>query len=103
MVGSDTNPYLAIAACLASGLYGIKKKLKLNIDPTKGSGYADTKNGTLPRTLAEATAAMKKSDIPEKLFGKEFVNHFIGTREWEWRQFNKVVTDWELKRYFEII
>jgi glutamine synthetase len=37
------------------------------------------------------------------LFGDAFVNHFTRTREWEWRQFASQVTDWELKRYFEII
>jgi glutamine synthetase len=46
---------------------------------------------------------MKESPIAKELFGNEFVNHYTGTREWEWRQFSKVVTDWELKRYFEII
>jgi glutamine synthetase len=46
---------------------------------------------------------MKTSKLAEELFGKEFVQHFVQTREWEWRQFSKVVTDWELKRYFEII
>ncbi len=103
VVGSDSNPYLAMAACLASGLYGIKNKLKLKTVPTKGSGYADTKNGILPKNLWEATQAMKESAIARELFGENFVNHFTGTREWEWRQFSKVVTDWELKRYFEII
>lgn len=103
VVGSDSNPYLAMAACLASGLYGVKKKLKLKTPETIGSGYADTKNGVLPRTLAEATEAMKESKLSEELFGKEFVNHFVQTREWEWRQYSKAVTDWELKRYFEII
>jgi glutamine synthetase len=103
VVGSDSNPYLAMAACLASGLYGIKNKLKLKTAPTKGSGYADTKNGTLPKNLWEATQAMKGSAVAKDLFGETFVNHFTGTREWEWRQFSKVVTDWELKRYFEII
>ena len=103
VVGSDSNPYLAMAACLASGLYGIKNKLKLKTLPTKGSGYADTKNGILPRNLWEATQAMKDSPIAKEMFGENFVNHFTGTREWEWRQFSKVVTDWELKRYFEII
>ncbi|MEP7376266.1 MAG: glutamine synthetase family protein [Chitinophagaceae bacterium] len=103
VVGSDSNPYLAMAACLATGLYGIKNKLKLKIPPTKGSGYTDTKNGTLPKNLWEATQAMKESTIAKELFGENFVNHFTGTREWEWRQFSKVVTDWELKRYFEII
>ena len=103
VVGSDANPYLAMAACLASGLYGIKKKLKLKTPPTTGSGYADTKNGTLPRNLWEATQAMKSSSLSMELFGEDFVNHFTGTREWEWRQYSKVITDWELKRYFEII
>ncbi|WP_276503868.1 glutamine synthetase family protein [Terrimonas pollutisoli] len=103
VVGSDANPYLAMAACLASGLYGIKKKLKLKTPATIGSGYADTKNGILPKNLWEATQAMKDSPVAKELFGENFVNHFAGTREWEWRQFSKVVTDWELKRYFEII
>lgn len=103
VVGSDANPYLAMAACLASGLYGIKKKLKLKTPATIGSGYSDTKNGVLPKNLWEATQVMKESPVAKELFGENFVNHFTGTREWEWRQFSKVVTDWELKRYFEII
>lgn len=103
VVGSDSNPYLAMAACLASGLYGIKNKLKLKTAPTRGSGYADTKNGVLPKNLGEAAQAMKGSAIAKELFGENFVTHFTGTREWEWRQFSKAVTDWELKRYFEII
>jgi glutamine synthetase len=46
---------------------------------------------------------MKESDIPKQLFGEAFVNHFVSSREWEWREFSKAVTDWETKRYFEII
>lgn len=103
VVGSDSNPYLAMAACLASGLYGIKNKLKLKTPATIGNGYADKKNGVLPKNLWEATQAMKSTGLAEELFGKSFVEHFTGTREWEWRQFAKVVTDWELKRYLEII
>jgi glutamine synthetase len=92
-----------MAACLASGLYGIKNKLRLDIPATSGSGYADVSNGTLPKNLWDATQAMKKSTLPKELFGESFVDHFISTREWEWRQFAKVVTDWELNRYMEII
>ncbi len=103
VVGSDSNPYLAMAACLAAGLYGINNKLKLKTPATVGNGYADKKNGTLPKNLWEATQAMKTSTIAEELFGAAFVEHFTATREWEWRQFSKVVTDWELKRYLEII
>ena len=103
VVGSDTNPYLAMAACLAAGLYGIKNKLQLQVPVTTGSGYANKTNGVFPKNLGEATEAMKKSPVAEALFGAEFVRHFTGTREWEWRQYGKAVTDWELKRYFEII
>ncbi len=103
VVGSDSNPYLAIAACLASGLYGVKKKLKLDVTATVGNGYANKTNGVLPANLWQATQAMKDSDLAKELFGESFVSHFAGTREWEWRQFSKVVTDWELKRYLEII
>jgi glutamine synthetase len=102
VVGSDVNPYLAMAACLASGLYGIKNKLKLQA-PTKGNGYKETSHGVLPSNLWNATQAMKQSKIPKELFGNAFVDHFTATREWEWRQYSKVVTDWEKKRYFEII
>lgn len=103
VVGSDTNPYLAIAACLAAGLYGIKNKLALDQPATVGNGYQDYSNGTLPVNLYEATKQMRQSDIAKELFGDNFVDHFCASREWEWQQFAKAVTDWELKRYFEII
>lgn len=103
VVGSDSNPYLAMAGCLASGLYGIRHQLKLTTPATVGSGYADEGKGILPKNLWEATEAMKQSPIAMELFGEPFTDHFVRTREWEWRQFSKVVTDWELKRYFEII
>jgi len=103
VVGSDANPYLAMAACLASGLYGIEKGLSLDTPETSGNGYQDTKNGSLPSNLIEATRQMKNSSIAKSLFGEDFVDHFCKTREWEWKQFSKQVTDWELKRYMEII
>lgn len=100
--GSDVNPYLSMAACLASGLYGIQNKLALQ-PATKGNGYADLSHGKLPCDLWDATQNMKKSAVASELFGAEFVEHFTATREWEWRQFAKTVTNWEFKRYFEII
>ncbi len=103
VIGSDVNPYLAMAGCLAAGLYGIKHKLKLKQPATVGNGYKDYSNGTLPSTLIEATRQMKDSKLAKELFGEQFVEHFTQTREWEWRQHLKAVTDWEYKRYFEII
>lgn len=101
--GSDTNPYLALAAALASGLYGIKNKLKLNVAATVGNGYLDKSNGSLHANLYDAATAMQNSAIAKELFGEEFVNHFTQTRLWEHRQYAKSVSDWELKRYFEVI
>ena len=103
VVGSDCNPYLAIAACIASGLYGIEKGMKLQQPATSGNSYAELSFGKLPANLWEATQAMKRSEVTAELFGQTFVEHFCGTREWEWRQHAKAVTDWELKRYLEII
>lgn len=101
--GADVNPYLALAASLASGLYGIKNKIELNTEATIGNGYRVTENGVLPSSLEEAAAKMKSSPIATELFGKVFSSHFIQTREWESRQYVKQVSLWELKRYFEII
>lgn len=101
--GADTNPYLAMAASLASGLYGIRHKLTLDVPVTTGNGYANKTNGTLATNLWDATQIMKTSPVAEELFGAAFVEHFTQTREWEWRQYVRQVSDWELKRYFEII
>lgn len=103
VIGSDANPYLAMAAALASGLYGIEKKMKLTQPQTKGNGYRDYSNGTLPANLFEATRMMKESPVAKTILGENFVEHFAQTREWEWRQSLKAVTDWEFRRYFEII
>ena len=103
VVGSDTNPYLAMAACLAAGLYGIQHRMKLNQPASVGNGYEDISNGRFPNSLAAATAIMKESSVAKELLGKTFVQHFTETREWEVKQYAKAVTDWETRRYFEII
>ncbi|MBI2605721.1 MAG: glutamine synthetase [Deltaproteobacteria bacterium] len=101
--GADVNPYLAVAACVASGLYGVKKGLKLEDSPVVGNAYQDHKHERFPRNLLDATEKLARSELARELFGKEFVEHFVKTRQWEWRQFQNSVTQWELQRYFEII
>jgi glutamine synthetase len=103
VIGADVNPYLAMAACLAAGLYGISNKMKLDQQPTNGNGYQDFSHGTIPHTLIDATRNMQQSSIGIELFGETFTRHFVQSREWEWKQHLKAVTDWEYKRYFEII
>lgn len=101
--GSDTNPYLAMGAALASGLYGIRHGLSLDVPPTTGNGYENITNGRLAPNLRDATYLMRDSAVASELFGEGFVNHFCQTRDWEYRQYASQVSDWELKRYFEVI
>lgn len=101
--GSDANPYLALAGCLAAGLWGVEQKLELTDAPIKGSAYVEGPAGRLPRNLHEAATAMGESKIARELFGEAFVEHYVGSRLWEWRQYQEAVTDWELRRYFEVI
>lgn len=101
---ADANPYLALAATLASGLYGIEHEL----EPEKmvvGNAYEQThpEHLKLPETLVDAAAALRSSAAARQLFGDEFVEHYAASREWEGREFRKHITDWELERYFEII
>ena len=98
--GADSQPYLALAASLASGLHGIEHALEL--PPATVNAY-DSDAPPLPRSLEEATALFRASTAAREWFGEEFVEHYASTREWEVRQFRKAVTDWELERYFEII
>ena len=77
--------------------------MKLKQAATTGNGYLEKSHGTLPYNLYDATQHMKSSSIAKELFGETFTNHFVQSREWEWRQHLKAVTDWEYKRYFEII
>jgi glutamine synthetase len=101
--GSDINPYLALAASIGAGLWGIAHDLALEEAPVVGSAYLMEKAVRLPRTLQEATALLCASSIAREILGEELVDHYVRTREWEWRQFQDAVTDWELRRYFEVI
>jgi glutamine synthetase len=101
--GSDVNPYLAVAACMAAGLWGVERGLELGRPATVGSGYDDESAERLPRNLLDATRRFAGSRAARDLLGDGFVDHFAATREWEWRQYQDAVTDWELRRYFEII
>ena len=101
--GADVNPYLAMAAVLAAGLHGIEQGMKLTAKPIHGTNQGADNIARAPRTLIETTRVFRQSDVARDFFGDEFVDHFAATREWEWRQWLDAVTDWEMKRYFEII
>lgn len=101
--GSDVNPYLAMAAVLAAGLHGIEQGLRLTAAPATGTNQGAEDVPRAPRSLIETTRILQRSDVARDWLGDEFVDHYAASREWEWRQWQDGVTDWELKRYFEII
>ncbi len=106
-VGSaDGNPYLVAAANIASGLLGIKKNLALG-KPIKGNAY-DLQDELderyqLAGNLRDATRDLAESPDVKEMLGTEFVDHYAATRDWEVREYERHVNDWQLKRYFEII
>jgi glutamine synthetase len=104
IAAADINPYLAIAAAIGSGLWGIEQRIEPD-EPITGNAYDRQlpSERQLPRTLTEAAGRLAHSSAAKELFGAPFVEHFAASREWEERQFRRAVTDWELARYFEII
>lgn len=104
LTSADSNPYIALAGALASGLWGIENEVEPECEVI-GNAYGRSfpSRLQLPKTLMEAASRFRRSKVARELFGKEFVEHYAATREWEEREFRKHITDWELKRYFEII
>jgi glutamine synthetase len=104
IAAADANPYLALAAALGSGLWGIQNKIEPD-DAIAGNAYEHeiSNDRLLPVTLWESAERLKQSSVARELFGDPFVDHYATTRQWEEREFRKHITDWELERYFEII
>ena len=98
--GADLNPYLAFAALLAAGLAGIEQKLELEA-PYVGDAYLGKRLREVPKTLREATETMAKSKMLRAAFGDEVIDHYVHTAEWEQFEYDRRITDWELKRGFE--
>ncbi len=97
--GGDVNQYLAVAALIAGGLYGIDQKLEL---PEAMTGNAYTSGAQrLPTTLAEAAELFEGSALARTAFGDEVVEHYLNNARVELSAFHSAVTDWERRRGFE--
>jgi glutamine synthetase len=100
--GADCNPYLALAAALACGLDGIANK----IEPPEcfvGDIYAAKNLPRVPYTLSQAVDIFERSQFAARVFGKEVVEHYSHFYRSEAAAYDKAVTDWERRRYFERI
>lgn len=100
--GADCNPYLAIAAAIASGLEGIARKTE---PPPifEGDVYVAAGLPSIPATLREATDLFAASPLVRDTLGPEVVSHYAHFFRSEQVAFDSSVTDWERRRYFEQI
>jgi len=98
--GSDLNPYLAQAVMIAAGIKGIEEKMEL-APATTGDVYEDAKAADIPQTLRAATETLRGSQFLREALGDDVVDHYARAAEWEQEEFDRAVTDWEIKRGFE--
>jgi glutamine synthetase len=97
--GADVNPYLALAALIASGLHGVDSELALE-PPFEGNAYRAEKPH-VPRSLREARELFAQSAVAREAFGAEVVEHYLNNARFELDAFDAAVTDWERYRGFE--
>jgi len=98
--GADLNPYLAFAALLAAGIKGIEEVLALE-PPFAGDAYLERGLKDIPKTLRAAIETLKGSSMLREAFGPDVIAHYVHAAEWEQLEYDRRVTDWELKRGFE--
>ena len=98
--GADANPYLAFAATLAAGLHGIEQELEL--EPIfEGDAYAAEGIREVPKTLREALDALDGSTVLRGAFGDDVIDHYLHAGRWEQSEYDRRITDWEVRRTFE--
>ncbi len=103
----SSNPYLALACCLAAGLDGIKKRM--TPPPATDRDLHDLpeeeirKMGveTLPLSLAEATEALENDPVVSGALGELALRNFLLDKKREWDRYRRAVTDWEIDNYLQ--
>ncbi|MDQ3207144.1 MAG: glutamine synthetase family protein [Gemmatimonadota bacterium] len=98
--GADANPYLAFAATIAAGLYGIEQGLKFEGLYT-GNAYADPAVREVPKTLYQAVELLSGSKAARAAFGDVVIDHYVNTAWQEQGVYNRRVSDVDLQRNFE--
>jgi glutamine synthetase len=100
--GGDVNPYLALAGLIAAALSGVDQALPLPA-PVTGNAYVRDALPQVPSTMDGALALWESSQLAADTFGAEVVAHYATMARVELDAYHRVVTDWELRRYFERI
>jgi len=90
--GADANPYLAIAASLASGYLGMKLGLSAS-EPHLGT--ANEENVEVARTLEEGLRNLQSTPELVEIFGELFLRAYTAVKLNEYEEFNRVISSWE--------
>ena len=98
--GSDMNPYLAMAGQLAAGIAGIELQLQLP-EAFSGDAYHADSTPEIPRNLRDASHALDTSSMLREAMGDDVIDHYVRAAQWEQEEFDRIVTDYEIRRGFE--
>ncbi|WP_066497661.1 type I glutamate--ammonia ligase [Abyssisolibacter fermentans] len=103
----SANPYLALAVVLKAGIDGIKKELTPP-EPINSNIYDMDKgerreNGidSLPVNLYEAVKDLKKDEVIKEALGNHIYKKYVDIAKYEWAEYSKFVSKWELDRYLK--
>ncbi len=93
------NPYLYMASQIVCGLNGIERQL--DPGPSADKPY-ETRAPLLPRSLAEALAALRENEVLRAGLGDFFVDYYTRLKQAEIDRFELEVSDWEQREYFSL-
>ncbi len=101
------NPYLAIAAMLASGLDGVENGIECgepvnrNIFTMSQREKRRLKIVQLPANLEEALNFLEKDEVLRGALGDHIYDHFLLNKRREWADYIQVIHPWERDRYLD--
>ena len=98
--GGDMNPYLAYAAAVGAGLYGIEHKIEPPAE-YKGNGYEARGCDRMPRAMYEAISLLEESEAAVEIFGRDVVDHYLNAARVEEAAYDAAVHAWDRERYLE--
>ena len=99
LAGSDTNPYLVLAAILGGIYHGLENK----IDPGPPmAGFAGERTSkTIPPNWGGAIAQFARSKKMASIFSEQFIDMFITTKNYEFEEFSKKISSTEYQAYLD--
>lgn len=92
IIGSDANPYLAIAGALACGWLGLEEKIAPR---PKAEGDAYLMNRDLPESQLDSVIHLEENRALGAVLGEEFVQIYCAVKRAEHAEFMRVISPWE--------